>query len=157
MVTDIKALNPASLQAQQFAYQNELNFPGLDFRLWAENNEAACFRQYVFEHIAWEPVGSSDLDVELRTSQVEFVMTYPLHSSLYTPAFSDQLGENIYTIENIIEEDLNLVAKTIGYRGGGNYVSGQLASIEQEYQMERLDGVIAAVLPLELQYYYSAD
>ena len=151
-VETIRALTPTRLAANKYVYA-PTKFEFVDFRTWAEDNDTSCFRQYAIMQTGWEQLSVGDLDVELRVSNEELIIAYPHGWAQYRDASPDT---NLDDMSDLIEQDLNLISKAIGYRGAASYLAGQHAAIESEFTIDDGDGVSFGVLPLLVTYYHDA-
>lgn len=149
MASTIRAITPDSLTGEAFRLtQSEMS----DFRSYADANDQSVLREFEIELGSTAPAGVSNADIELIDTDAEIVVAYPHHWGAYsTAAANDRANEA--TMDAVIEQDANAIAKAVGYRGSANYLDGQLACIEDAWSAERGEGVSFLVIPVTVTYY----
>jgi len=126
-----------------------------DFRAWADDNDAAAFREYEIVELETRVIGSQDLDVQMRETDCEVVVAYPEHWGKYA-GITDDYRQNRAAMMATIESDTNAIVRAIGVRGSANYLDGQHAAIESGFTTERGTGVTFAVISMTVTYYHDA-
>lgn len=153
MVSVVRALTPVNYRDILYTHTPDET---MDFRTWCEENPSGAFRTFQAEEFDVRLIGGQNFQVELRQADIEFVMAYPSRWGAYATKEATNT-KNEMTARALIEEDLNLIAKTIGLRGGANYLDGQHAAVEEEWTIEQGEEMLFAVLPLTVTYYYNAS
>jgi len=147
MITLIEAITPKTRSREKFVYADRER---PDMRNEAEENITASFRWVEINRFDTEVLGATDFSIERRSTDAEIVIAYP-HN------FGNYGDRNETDLEDLIEEDTNLIMKTIGYRGADNYLDGQIATLEGDATIEQGDGVSFAAIPLQIIYYYDVS
>lgn len=150
MVATIKALTPTSITDDLFRLTES---EAVDFAGWAEENAASTFREYEIIEGQTRRVDPADHQVEMRETDCEVVVAYPHQWGLYQHATVERTQRNRAAMRAILEEDASLIAKNIGIKGADNYVSGQHAAIEDDWNIDERRSVTLAVLPMRVLFY----
>jgi len=145
VATAIEGITPTMLASRSFEYSEH---ESSDFRVWADENDAAVFRQFVIELGSWEPFGVSDGVVQRRESSITVVVAYPHHWALY-----QREGAGRRSLEDVIERDMALIAAKAGIQGSANYPSGACPKLDQSISTEIGEGVSFGVLEVMIEWY----
>lgn len=146
LVSAIEALTPKSLRSKGFRYSRHET---ADFRVWADDNDNAVFRDFVIEFDDWSPFGVSDGLIQRRETELTLIVAYPSHWALYA-----KQGDSRRALEDVLEEDLSQLVKTIGIHGSGNYPSGSCPKLDQTVSLEVGEGVTFGVIEVAIEYKY---
>lgn len=148
MVSTILGIAPSTHSTVGFSFApSKIEFG--DFRRWAEQFDPVIFRFFWIGIDDTEVVGTSDLDVHLLRSGAEIVIAYPHQWANYG-------SDNLADLDDLMQQDINLVLKSVGMRGSSNYVSGQLEATETTWSPEQGNGVSFMTASLQVTYYVDA-
>jgi len=117
-----------------------------EFRAWAEENVAACFRRFQVRNVGHDETPIiSNTDYERRRLDLEVVVAYPQTNR----AGSD----NAMDRDDIIEEDWDQIDFNIGIASRGNFGStNDCTPLGCTKEIERGDGVDFLVVRAEFTY-----
>jgi hypothetical protein len=145
LVSAIIAASPDMLASKGWRYSRHET---ADFRTWAQDNDAAVFREFVLEWEPWEPFGVSDGLVQRRQGGFSVVVAYPHHWAIY-----QREGDARRSMEDLIERDMTIIADAVGIHGSANYPSGACPKLDQQVSIEIGEGVSFGVLEVALEWY----
>lgn len=153
MATVIDALTPRYLAGETFRLTDHETET---FRDWAESNDTASLRRYEIEALEFERLSAENFQVQLRRANAEIVVAYPMKLGFYRTRFGAKRTDHA-TAHDLIEYDADQILKAVGVRGSANYVDGQLAAVEEIYDVEAGDGVWFLTIGLDVQFYFDAN
>lgn len=145
VATAIAAITPSALSSRGFYYARHET---ADFRVWADQNDAATFRAFVVEFGPWEPLGLSDGLIQRRESSMTVIVAYPHHWALY-----QREGEGRRAMEDVIERDIKKIGGAVGIHGSANYPSGSCPKLTETVDVELGEGVSFASLEVMIEWY----
>lgn len=137
--------------------------PMPDFRTYAEENTTSVFREYEITGGSTPLIGGSDHRSVIHTTACEVVIAYPHMWGEYaveqtTTVTDDQEARKAAALmHSMAERDMKQVIKAIGIHGSANYLAGQRAAVEEEWEVELSDDISFGRISFEVEYEYDVS
>lgn len=129
--------------------------PMADFRAYAEENETSVFREFEITEGTTILIGGSDHLSVIRSTGCEIVIAYPHMWGEYATEQSTSTPdarEGAALMRAMANRDMEQIIKALGIHGSADYLEGQRASVEQEWELELGDDVSFGRITLEVEY-----